>query len=386
MSHLRIGIDAHSIGGRQGGNETYYRTLLQGLAQVESEQDYVVYGTNRSALVDLKLDRQRFRISQIRPATRYIRIPVTMPIKAYRDHLDVFHAQHIIPPFMKCRSVTTIPDIAYEHFPEYFPPFQVAWSKRLIRWSARKADHIITVSHFSKADLVERYAIDPEKITVTYEAAGKEYYPRDREKARERIARRYGIEKPFILYVGRLQGRKNLVRLVEAYAQVRRDGSKHQLVLVGKKEWMAEPILAKVADLGLGDEVVLTGYVASEDLPWFYSAADVFAYPSFFEGFGLPVIEAMACGTPVITSMGSSLQEVAGEAALIVDPADVSSIRLALEQLLGDEPLRTKLGRAGIHRSGQFDPDQTAVQTISVYERTAGLGCSASSIPKSATA
>jgi glycosyltransferase involved in cell wall biosynthesis len=379
MAALRIGIDAHSIGGRQSGNETYYRSLLQALDHVDKDHEYLVYGTNHSALLDLQLDRQRFRISQVRPAMRYARIPVAMPLKAYCDRLDVFHAQHIIPPFVKCRTVTTIPDLAHEHYPEYFPPFQVALTKRLIPWSARKADHIITVSRYSKTDLVDRYAINPDKITVTYEAAGREYYPRDRGQARERIARRYGIEKPFILYVGRLQGRKNLVRLVEAYAHVRHAGAEHQLVLVGKKEWMAEPILAKVADLGLEDDVVLTGYVASEDLPWFYNAADVFAYPSFFEGFGLPVIEAMACGTPVITSTGSSLQEVAGEAALIVDPSDVTSIRLALEQMLGNEALRVKLGRAGIRRSRQFDPDQTAEETVSVYEKVAGLESTVSS-------
>jgi glycosyltransferase involved in cell wall biosynthesis len=386
MAGLRIGIDAHSIGSRQSGNETYYRSLLQALGRADTKHDYVVYGTNLSALLDLQLDRQRFRISPVRPAARLARISLVMPLKTHRDQLDVFHAQHIIPPFVKCRTVTTIPDLAHEHYPEYFSPWQVAWSKRLILWSARKADHIITVSHYSKADLVNRYAIDPEKISVTYEAAGREYYPRDRGQAREQIARRHGIERPFILYVGRLQGRKNLVRLVEAYAQVRLGGAEHQLVMVGRKEWMAEPILARIADLGLEDDVVLTGYVASEDLPWFYNAADVFAYPSFFEGFGLPVIEAMACGTPVVTSMGSSLQEVAGDAALIVDPSDVNSIRLALERVLGDKALRMKLRRAGIRRSSQFDPDRTAMETVSVYERVAGLETTLSSRIRSATA
>jgi glycosyltransferase involved in cell wall biosynthesis len=320
----------------------------------------------------MDLDHCRFAIRQVRLSAPFVRIPFAMPAQIFQDGVDLFHAQHIIPPFLKCRTVTTIPDLAYEHYPEYFPPFQVAWSKRLIPWSARKADHIITVSHFSKSDLIARYGLEPDKITVTYEAAGEEYYPRDRGCAREHIARRYRIEKPFVLYVGRLQGRKNLVRLVEAYSRVRHSGVEHQLVLVGKKEWMAEEIATTIARLAVGKDVILAGYVATEDLPWFYNAADVFAYPSFFEGFGLPVMEAMACGTPIITSAGSSLEEVAGDAALIIDPSDVNTIKAALERLLGDPNLRQELGRLGLLRSGQFQVDHMARVTVTAYEKVFG--------------
>jgi glycosyltransferase involved in cell wall biosynthesis len=368
---MRIGIDAHSLGGKQSGNETYYRSLLRSLARLDSENDYLIYYTMDGAPETLGLKNDRFAARRIRPASPYLRIPFVLPVELLSEPVDVFHAQFIVPPFLKCRTVTTIPDIAYEHHPEFFPPYQVAWSKKLIPWSARRADRVITVSLFSKEDLTKLYKIDPDKIAVTYEAAGSEFYPRDRGCAREHVARRYGIERPFVLYVGRLQARKNLVRLVEAYSQVRREGAEQQLVLVGKKDWKAQPILDKVADLGLTRDVVLTGYVPAEDLPWFYGAADAFAYPSIFEGFGLPVLEAMASGTAVITSMGSSLQEVAGDAALIVDPLDVNSITSALRRMLSDQTLREEMARAGIRRSKVFDRDRCAMETLAVYRSAA---------------
>lgn len=369
---MRIGIDAHSVGAGKGGNETYFRSLLKSLVCIDEINEYVVYGARIQSLKQMKLGQHRFKVRQVRPSNAYLRIPFAMPIRIFRESLDIFHAQHIIPPLVKCRVVTTIPDLAYEHHPEYFSAFQVAWSKRLISGSAKRADHIITVSEFSRADLICRYGVDPAKVTVTYEAAEEEYFPRDHGQAREYVARRYGITRPFILYVGRLQGRKNLVRLVQAYGNARRHGADHQLVLVGKKDWGAEHILSTIAELGLNDDVLLTGYTPTVDLPWFYNAADVFAYVSFFEGFGLPVIEAMACGTPVVTSMGSSLEEVAGDAALIVDPSDLTMITAALERLIGDSNLRQELGRRGVRRSSQFDLTAMARKTLTIYERVCG--------------
>ena len=370
---MRIGIDAHCLGSGQSGNETYYRSLLKSLARVDIENDYSIYYTKNGAAEKLGLTNDRFSSRRVRSASPYLRIPFIFPLELLSQPVDVFHAQFIVPPFLMCRTVTTIPDIAFEHYPEFFPPYQVAWLKKLIPWSARRSDHVITVSQYSKADLAQRYKIDPDKITVTYEAAGSEFHTRDQGQAREYLAGRYGIEHPFILYVGRLQGRKNLERLVEAYSQVRDRGAQHQLVLVGKKEWMAQRILETISKLGLAREVLLTGYVPAEDLPYFYSAADIFAYPSIFEGFGLPVLEAMACGTAVVTSMGSSLQEIAGAAALIVDPLDTSSISSALERLLGDPILRRELGRAGIRRSKEFDFDRAAMDTLAVYRNAANM-------------
>jgi glycosyltransferase involved in cell wall biosynthesis len=283
--------------------------------------------------------------------------------------LDVFHAQFIVPPFLKCKTVTTIPDIAYEHVPQFFPARQRNYLKLLVRESARRADHVITVSEYSKRALVDTYGVSAEKITVTYEGAGKQFVPLDREKAREDLARKYGIHDRFILYLGRLQARKNLARLVESYARVRKSGLPHKLVLAGKPDTLFQPVRARIRELKLENDIVLPGYVAAEDVPAFFNAAEVFVYVSFYEGFGLPIMEAMACGTPVITSRGTSLEEVAGDSAILVDPMDEASIAEALKEVLSDAELRVRLGNAGLARSRQFNFKNAAEQTIGVYER-----------------
>ena len=176
---------------------------------------------------------------------------------------------------------------------------------------------------------------------------------------------------PFILYVGRIQARKNLPRLVEAYARVRRQGANVGLVMVGKKDWQSERLLEKIRELGLESDVLFPGFVPFEDLPLFYNAAEVFVFPSFFEGFGLPVIESMASGVPTITSFGSSLEEVAGEGALLIDPADTGSIAAALEKVLADRELRQRLSAAGVRRAGQFKQDELVEKTLEVYRSLA---------------
>jgi glycosyltransferase involved in cell wall biosynthesis len=295
-----------------------------------------------------------------------------MRAQAGRDLLDIFHAQYIVPPFLQARTVNTIFDIAYEHLPELFPAYQRAWSKPLIRWSATRADHIITISEFSKRSIVNTYRIPEDRITVTYPAAGDEFRPMDKAAAKEEIAEKYGIRDNFILYLGRLQGRKNLPALIRAYARVRKSGIEHKLVLAGKPDSLFAPTIDCIRELGLQTEVLLPGYVGGEDVPKFYNAADVFVYPSVYEGFGLPVLEAMACGVPVITSRGSALEEIAGNAALLVDPPDDVAIANALESVLQNSELRRQLSDAGLKRSNQFSFAEMAKQTVGVYERVAG--------------
>ena len=367
-SKLRIGIDIHSLGGRQGGNETYFQELTRRLIELPCAHEWFLYYTNAGA-------RKRFSghghvtMEQLRPGHPLLRIPLTIPWRTREDRLDIFHAQHIVPPFLKCKTVTTIPDIAYEHFPEAFPRRQRAWLKRLVRDSANRADHIITVSEYSKRDIVQTYGIPEGKITVTYEGAGQEFRPGDKQKAREEISRRYGITGEFVLYLGRLQARKNLTRVVEAFAKVRRAGLPYKLVLAGRQDSLFEPVLACIRELQMENDVLLPGFLPAEDVPLFYNAAEVFIYPSLSEGFGLPVVEAMACGVPVITSQGSSLEEVAGDAALLVDPLSDSSIASAMQRVLEDSALRRQLREAGLNRSKLFDFQKTALQTMDVYER-----------------
>jgi glycosyltransferase involved in cell wall biosynthesis len=368
MTQLRVGIDIHSIGSQKGGNETYYRELIKEIIRAPCEHSFFLYYTDPRASEQISA-RQRFRLERLRPSQRILRIPFTLPWRVRDDKLDVFHAQFIVPPFLKCKTVATIPDIAYEHVPQFFPAAQRALLKLLVRESAKRADHIITVSEYSKRDLIQTYGVSPEKITVTYEGAGEEFVRLDREKAREELARKYGIRDEFILYLGRLQARKNLARLVESYAKVRESGLRHKLVLAGKPDSLFQPVLARIRELKLENDIVLPGYIPAEDVPAFFNAAEVFVYVSFYEGFGLPIMEAMACGTPVITSRGTSLEEIAGDSAIHVDPMDEASIAEGLTRVLGDADLRLRLGEAGFARSRQFNFKNAAEQTIGVYER-----------------
>lgn len=362
-----IGIDVHSIGTRAGGNETYYRELIKELLKIRCDHRFLLYYISPLAAKQIAVSHGAV-LKRLAPAHCSLRIPFTLPWRSKCDHLDLFHAQFIVPPFLKCKTVTTIPDIAYEHFPQFFPASQRAFLKVLVRESAKKADHIITVSQYSKRDLVETYGIKPEKITVTYEGAGDEFGPRNKDQAKENLRRKYGLDWPFILYVGRLQARKNLARLVRSYAEIRKTGIEHKLVLAGRLDSLFRPVISLVRDLGLESDVVFPGYIDAAELPDLYSAADVFVYPSLYEGFGLPVIEAMACGTPVITSRGSSLEEVAGQAAVLVDALDEESITSALRLVLSDGNLRERLHRAAIQRSHDFSFKNAARQTLSVYE------------------
>jgi glycosyltransferase involved in cell wall biosynthesis len=231
----------------------------------------------------------------------------------------------------------------------------------------RNADHIVTLSEFSKRDISKRYAIPPEKITVTYCGPDENFAPVDRSHAREELARKYKIDDPFLLYVGRIQARKNLIRLAEAVAVLKKRGAPHKLVIVGKQDFQAEHLVAKIDELGLKNDVIFTGYVPTEDLPKFYSAAEAFIFPSIFEGFGLPVIEAMACGAAVVTSYGSSLEEVAGDAALLADPHSTESLTAAIDRVLRDEAFRDELRRRGIERAKRFSYRDAAAQTIQLY-------------------
>jgi glycosyltransferase involved in cell wall biosynthesis len=367
MASLKIGIDIHSVGSGKGGNETYYRELVDGLKQLNGSHDFFLYhvGPYKNEPLD---PRGHFALRRLRPASRFLRIPVTLPWRMRREHLDVFHAQYIVPPFPSCKTVVSIFDLAHERFPEFFHPWEARRSQMLVRWSARRADHIVTVSHFSARDLVEIYGVKPEKITVTYLAASQSFRPMDRGQCQQFLARKYGISDSFLLYAGRLQARKNLVRLVEAFAQLKARGMKEKLVLVGKPDWQADQVVKAVSKLGLQSEVLLFGYVPQEDLPIFFNAAELFVYPSIFEGFGLPVIESMACGVPTVTSQGSSLEEIAGDAAILIDPLSVSSIANAIEKVTQNAPLRGELSRKGLLRSAQFSYCTAAAQTLRVYE------------------
>jgi glycosyltransferase involved in cell wall biosynthesis len=367
---MKVAIDVHSIGAQAGGNETFYRQLLQGLTEDRTPNSYTLFYTHAHAPTLVRVD-QRFHWVRI-PHNPIVRIYFALPALLRELKPDVFHCQYILPPRVKCKTVVTIHDLAHERYPKFSPRVEGVRMRKLVPRSARRADHIITVSEYSANDLVSLYGVPRSKITVAYQAPSPKFKPRDKLSSQERLKTRYGINSPFLLYVGRLQARKNLIRLTQAFARVRKTHTDLKLVLVGKPDLHHEKLIAKVEELGLREAVIFPGYIASDDLPVFYNAAEVFVFPSIFEGFGLPVMESMASGVPSLTSRGSCLEEIAGDGALLVDPLSVDSIAEAITRLVESPELRSALIERGLRRSACFSTVAFAAKVLDVYRSLSG--------------
>jgi glycosyltransferase involved in cell wall biosynthesis len=269
--------------------------------------------------------------------------------------------------------VVTIHDISFEHYPQFFSPRDRLILKTLVPLSARRAAHILTVSQHAKREIVERYGLSPDKITVTYEAAGEQFRPIADPASLQVVRAKYGIgDSPFALALGNLQPRKNIARLVEAFAQYR-SPLPTSLVVAGKAQWRESEVFRAVQRAGLAGRVIFPGYVDDADLPALYSAATVFVYPSLYEGFGLPPLEAMACGTPVISSNAASLPEVVGDAALLIDPNDTAALAQALHTVLAEPALHADLRRRGFDRAAQFSWQRCAAETLAVYRQVCSM-------------
>jgi glycosyltransferase involved in cell wall biosynthesis len=367
---MRIGIDAHAIGSQTAGNETYIKNLVEALAAIDTENEYVLFFTRPEAADAWRGRFRNVRVCLVRPHTRYLRIPFSLPLAAWRTGVDLLHVQYVAPPICPCPVVATIHDLSFEHLPQLYTPRERWLFKLAIGYTARRAARILTVSEYSARDLLATYRLPPERVVVTPEGVSALFAP-VRDPARlQAVRRRYGIAREYILSVGSLQPRKNLVRLIRAYVNLRRRDEEwdHQLVIVGKKGWLYQDIFRAARQSPFGEDILFTGYVPEEDLPALYSGATVFVYPSLFEGFGLPVLEAMACGVPVITSNSSSLPEVVGEAALLVDPYDERALEVALQNVVWNAELRRELSERGMRRARHFSWTRTAELTLRVYE------------------
>jgi glycosyltransferase involved in cell wall biosynthesis len=372
---LHIAIDAHSVGTGLAGNETYITNLIEALAEVDRVNRYTLYVTKRVA-------RERFTgrwphvsVRRTLPHTPLVRVPLTFPVELRRRPVDLLHVQFTAPPFAPCPVVSTIHDLAFEHLPETFNRRSWMQLRLTVRRTARTAAHIITPSEFSRRDLIETYGVRPERISVTLEAAAPHFRPASAESVAD-VKRRYRLGADYVLAVGSIQPRKNLVRLIQAYSNLRRSRSQAklpQLVLVGKRAWLYGETLSAVEQSGVAQtDVIFTGYVPEQDLPALYTGAVCFVYPSYFEGFGLPPLEAMACGAPVITGDRTSLPEVVGDAGLLVNPFDTDAIGAAIERVIDDGELRSRLRARGLKRAAQFSWRETARKTLEVYQRATG--------------
>ncbi len=372
---MHIAIDAHSVGTGLAGNETYAANLVEALAEVDGENRYTVYVTRAEAEARFGGRWPNVSVRRTLPHTPLVRIPVTLSAELRRRPVDLLHVQYTAPPLAPCPVVATVHDLSFEHLPETFKRRSRVQLRHTVRATVRRAAHVIAPSEHTRRDLLETYGLDPARVTAIPLAVSPHFRPVGDASELERVRRLYGIAGEYVLAVGSIQPRKNLARLVRAYSALRRARGRSnlpQLVLVGKKAWLYGETLRAIEDEGLGGAVVLTGYVPEADLPALYTGALCFAYPSYFEGFGLPPLEAMSCGAPVLTGNRTSLPEVVGDAGLTVDPFDTDALAGALARLIDDAALRADLSARGLRRARGFDWRDTARMTLQVYRRVEG--------------
>jgi len=372
---LRIAIDAHSVGAKLAGNESYATNLIEALAQVDSVNEYTLYVTTAEARARFSQRWPNFRVQTTFPHTPLIRIPVTLAAELRKRPVDVLHVQFTAPPFSPCPVVVSVHDLSFEHLPQTFNRRSRTQLRLTVRHSVKRAARILTLSEHTRRDMIETYGTSPERITAIPLAAPSYFGRVKEERELQRVRHIYGIEGDYILCVSSIQPRKNLPRLVRAYESLRNKrgpGKLPKLVLVGKCAWLYDETLRSIEEGRMKDSIILTGYVPQSDLPALYSGSICFVYPSYFEGFGLPPLEAMKCGTPVIAGNRTSLPEVVGDAGILVDPFDVNAIAAAIERLVDDPDLRQQLSVTGVARSRLFDWNETARRTLNVYKQAVG--------------
>lgn len=371
---MRVGIFVVMAGRKAGGPETYEHSLVKSLAGLDAQNEYHVFCLNRAAAESFQLARDNVKFHVLRPNLRLISIAATLPVQMMTSGIDLLHATFTPPPLSPKPYVFTHHCFSTFAHPEFYDPAILLRLNSLIVRGLNKARLIICVSENVRDLTAEKFKIPLERMPVVYNGVGENFRPVERAAARAALADVYGIREPYLLYVGKLESRKNIVRLLEAFHQFRHEAATPvKLVLAGRRSQMAQGIDETLDRLKLRPHVIEVGHVRNQDLPVLYSGAEMFVFPSLWEGFGIPVAEAMACGTPVITSNLSSLPEVAGGAAVLVDPYSVQDIAAGMHALFSDAALRETLRSKGLQRAQQFSWQRTARETLAVYERAISM-------------
>ncbi len=370
---MRIGINGLLLtappGTGRSGIHQYLTNLIAALPNaLEPTDELVVYGARGQST---RTGGGLRAVSLTKAPTRYERVIVehlALPVAGRRDRLDVFHGPAFaLPRGMAGPTIATFHDLAFLRWPAQVTSQRHAYLSRAVQYSTATATRLIAVSEATKADMVDLLGADPAKIDVTPLGVTPPTPKQLSDQAIGDLLTELSIRRPFVLAVGNLEPRKNLESLVEAFAQIAAD-IPHDLVLAGATGWKADPLLALLNDPLLTDRVHLPGYLAPDRLPTLYAAAELFVIPSWYEGFGLTMLEAMACGTPVIASNRGSLPEMAGEAATLVDPQP-ETLADAIQNILADQDLRTRLTSAGLKRARRFTWQETARLTVQSYRK-----------------
>jgi glycosyltransferase involved in cell wall biosynthesis len=378
--YLHVGLNAHllSLGRsyRGAGINWYIYNLLRHLPRVAGQHRYTAFLSERRFAPELPLAVQLSRLPTVHAPVRIWWEQAIQPLALRRAQVDLLHAMAFVSPLLlPCPAVVTVYDLSFVRFPESFRPLNRLYLRWFTAWSVRRARRVIVISESTRQDVVRFLGKPEEQVDVVYCGVEKRFRPQD-PAAVATFRCEKGLPERFILFLGTLEPRKNVVSLLEAYARlVTRDGNLvPALVVAGGKGWFYQRIFAAVERLDLSDRVIFPGYVAEEEKPLWYNAAELFVYPSLFEGFGLPPLEAMACGTPVIVSDTSSLPEVVGDGGVTVPPTDVEALTDAMAAMLKAPAVRADWQHRGLDRAARFSWRETARQTVRVYERALDTG------------
>lgn len=360
---MKIWIDGYeaNVSQRLGSSQVAFE-LIKSFEKKDLKNEYLIFLPS-SLLEDLPKGRKGFNYKILRPKKLWTRIALPFALYTAKQKPDVFFSPtHYIPRFSPVKRVVTIFDLSFLHFPEMFKKGDLWRLKNWTKFSAQNADHIITISDFSKKDIIEQYNIKEDKITVAYPGYNKDiFYPSNKLS-------KYGS---YIIYIGTIQPRKNLIRLMEAVLRI----PNLNLVIIGKTKgegregWMYEEILATPKRLGIEERVKFLGFLPSEDLADLIKGAQALIQPSLYEGFGIPVLESMACGVPVLVSNISSLPEIIGEAGLTFDPYSVDQIEQAIRVVISDKKLRQRLSKAAVIQSQKFSYEKMARTILKSFEQ-----------------
>lgn len=357
----RIGIDLHVVDGKFQGSRTHVIELYARLIELSPDFDFFLFLDNIDYLKNLSASFRRDNVHLIyMPNKNSIqRLLWQLPILAKRYALDILHCQYILPPMLSCAGMVTIHDVLFEAYPEYFDRFFRLRSRILMRYSACKAVHVFTVSNYSKGEIIRLFGLNQENISVIHNATNfHRFYPGD--EGRDIVVRRGLQPGNYLLTVGRIEPRKNHERLLKAYAEMDMGANRLPLVIVGQNDSQHVNILKMIDELSLSGRVILIEDVNDEELPALLRHASVFVYPAIAEGFGMPPLEAMACGVPVIVSNLTALPEVVSNAGIQVNPLDTNELTNAMSMILNNGVLRSKLRLAGIEQAHKFSWSKSA--------------------------
>ena len=368
---MRIAIDAHAIGNRQTGNEVYVRNLLQRFVKLEPRNEYLAYVSSKDAPSDIPKRVKTRRVA----ANPFVRLGFQLGAQLREDRPDLVHVQYTAPLRCPVPIVVTVHDVSFLEHPEFFSAFRQRQLALTVERTVRRAARVLTCSEFSRWAIATAYDLDPETIHVAHNAFAPGFHPTDHRRAKAVVRERYGISAPFLLCVGNIQRRKNQSGLIKAYESLIQAHPEHRqdLVFVGKDTSQSAEIRDLARQSPVKDRIHFAGFVPDEVLPAFYNASDLFVFPSFYEGFGIPLLEAMACGRPIACSNRTAMPEVAGKTAVLFDPGSLQSIGQALHDMLVNLDLCQKLGEAALHRSRGFSWDATASTVLDVYREVAGV-------------